>query len=162
MDCQGQGYVHALLSHFIRLSTLLDAVGNLTEGEYEPKPFTDDDVDIAITVSLELSKSAPCPDTFFSTAVSVVLTSTSCVADGELPSILRSVVNDATTWLARLTVCFQVVGHEIAGIAVRVGASVKHIKVGDRVGVGAQSGSCQRCDDCDAHREPYCTGGYAH
>lgn len=31
-----------------------------------------------------------------------------------------------------------VVGHEIVGKAVRVGRGVQHIKVGDRVGVGAQ------------------------
>jgi alcohol dehydrogenase (NADP+) len=43
-----------------------------------------------------------------------------------------------------------VVGHEIIGKAVRVGNEVKHIKVGDRVGVGAQSDSClQRKGDCD-------------
>ncbi|KAF2150024.1 zinc-binding alcohol dehydrogenase [Myriangium duriaei CBS 260.36] len=45
-----------------------------------------------------------------------------------------------------------IVGHEIVGKAVRVGKDVKHIKVGDRVGVGAQSGSCQNqkgdCEGC--------------
>lgn len=44
-----------------------------------------------------------------------------------------------------------VVGHEIIGKAVRVGKEVKHVKVGDRVGVGAQSGSCQnQKGDCVA------------
>lgn len=44
-----------------------------------------------------------------------------------------------------------VVGHEIIGKAVRVGKDVKHVKVGDRVGVGAQSGSCQnQKGDCEA------------
>ncbi|KAB5514937.1 chaperonin 10-like protein [Coniochaeta sp. 2T2.1] len=35
-----------------------------------------------------------------------------------------------------------VVGHEIVGIAERVGTDVHHIRVGDRVGVGAQSDAC--------------------
>lgn len=51
----------------------------------------------------------------------------------------------------------QVVGHEIVGVAVRVGADVKHVKVGDRVGVGAQSDSCGKCGECAAEREPYCS-----
>jgi alcohol dehydrogenase (NADP+) len=47
-------------------------------------------------------------------------------------------------------------GHEIVGEAVRVGSKVKDIKVGDRVGVGAQAGSCQnQRGDCEA-----CADGY--
>ncbi|KAJ5289308.1 uncharacterized protein N7443_009561 [Penicillium atrosanguineum] len=44
------------------------------------------------------------------------------------------------------------VGHEIVGTAVRVGSqAVGDIKIGDRVGVGAQSGACLNKDgDCDA------------
>lgn len=44
------------------------------------------------------------------------------------------------------------VGHEILGEAVRVGSkAVGNIKVGDRVGVGAQSGACLNKDgDCEA------------
>jgi D-arabinose 1-dehydrogenase-like Zn-dependent alcohol dehydrogenase len=44
------------------------------------------------------------------------------------------------------------VGHEVVGIAVRVGSKAEgNIKVGDRVGVGAQSGSCLNVDgDCEA------------
>lgn len=53
----------------------------------------------------------------------------------------------------------QVVGHEIVGIAVRVGSQVKHVKVGDMVGVGAQNDSCLECTQCKAHREPYCDQG---
>lgn len=48
------------------------------------------------------------------------------------------------------------VGHEIVGKAVRVGKNVKHVKVGDRVGVGAQSDSCGKCADCQNGREPNC------
>jgi D-arabinose 1-dehydrogenase-like Zn-dependent alcohol dehydrogenase len=50
----------------------------------------------------------------------------------------------------------QVVGHEIVGVALRVGSAVTHVKVGDRVGVGAQSDSCRTCDECRAGREAYC------
>lgn len=47
------------------------------------------------------------------------------------------------------------VGHEIIGKAVKVGKNVKHVKVGDRVGVGAQSGSCQEadCPECSSQNE---------
>lgn len=52
------------------------------------------------------------------------------------------------------------VGHEIAGVAVKVGKNVKHIKVGDRCGVGAQSSSCMDCEECsDLHEPQYCTKG---
>jgi len=52
------------------------------------------------------------------------------------------------------------VGHEIVGHAVRVGSKVKDIKVGDRVGVGAQSYACHnRNGDCEACADdwtPHC------
>ena len=53
------------------------------------------------------------------------------------------------------------VGHEIVGTAVRVGSQAEgDIKVGDRVGVGAQSESCQGrkgdCEECSSGREQYC------
>jgi alcohol dehydrogenase (NADP+) len=53
------------------------------------------------------------------------------------------------------------VGHEIVGKAVRVGNNVKNIKVGDRVGVGAQARSCLEpdCYECSAGRPSYCTRG---
>ncbi|KAF3929205.1 hypothetical protein AA313_de0203497 [Arthrobotrys entomopaga] len=49
-----------------------------------------------------------------------------------------------------------VVGHEIVGKAVRVGSKVNHIKVGDRVGVGAQSDSCGECEFCLSGNETVC------
>ncbi|KAK6544498.1 hypothetical protein TWF694_001192 [Orbilia ellipsospora] len=49
-----------------------------------------------------------------------------------------------------------VVGHEIVGRAVRVGSKVNHIKVGDRVGVGAQSDSCGECEFCLSGNETVC------
>lgn len=51
------------------------------------------------------------------------------------------------------------VGHEIAGTAVKVGSNVQHIKVGDRIGVGAQSGSCLDCEECLNGEEHYCSRG---
>ncbi|EXF75055.1 subtilisin Carlsberg [Colletotrichum fioriniae PJ7] len=55
-----------------------------------------------------------------------------------------------------------VVGHEIVGVAVRVGSQAEGgIKVGDIVGVGAQSDSCLSrdgpCDACEVGEENYCT-----
>lgn len=38
--------------------------------------------------------------------------------------------------------------HEITGIATKVGLKVTTIKVGDRVGVGAQISSCFECRPC--------------
>jgi len=49
-----------------------------------------------------------------------------------------------------------VVGHEIVGVAKRVGSQVKGIKVGDRVGVGAQISSCYTCKLCKTDNENYC------
>lgn len=51
----------------------------------------------------------------------------------------------------------QVVGHEIIGHIVKVGSNCSSgLKVGDRVGVGAQSFSCLECDRCKENNEPYC------
>ncbi|EED12604.1 zinc-binding alcohol dehydrogenase, putative [Talaromyces stipitatus ATCC 10500] len=53
------------------------------------------------------------------------------------------------------------VGHEIVGIVVRVGSKAEGgIKIGDRVGVGAQGESCLGrkgpCEDCASGNERYC------
>ncbi|KAL9075476.1 MAG: hypothetical protein Q9161_001548 [Pseudevernia consocians] len=51
------------------------------------------------------------------------------------------------------------VGHEVVGTAVKVGSKVeKGIKVGDRVGVGAQSSSCLKpeCEECASGMENHC------
>ncbi|KAF8191215.1 NADPH-dependent alcohol dehydrogenase [Pholiota molesta] len=47
-------------------------------------------------------------------------------------------------------------GHEIAGYVVRVGPKVTSIKVGDRVGVGAQVCACMKCHLCTSDNEQYC------
>ncbi|KAM3537958.1 hypothetical protein ARSEF1564_009121 [Beauveria bassiana] len=58
-----------------------------------------------------------------------------------------------------------VVGHEIVGVAVRIGSKVEGgIKVGDIVSVGAQSDSClgrgkKKCAPCEENEEPYCVNG---
>ena len=54
------------------------------------------------------------------------------------------------------------VGHEIVGKAVRVGSKAEGgIKVGDRVGVGAQSASCLKpeCEQCADNNENFCQIG---
>lgn len=45
---------------------------------------------------------------------------------------------------------------EIVGTALRIGPKVTLIKVGERVGVGAQSYSCLDCRQCKANNETYC------
>ncbi|CCH58072.1 hypothetical protein TBLA_0A02730 [Henningerozyma blattae CBS 6284] len=51
----------------------------------------------------------------------------------------------------------QIVGHEIIGHIVKLGPNCdKSWKIGQRVGVGAQSGSCLNCDRCETQNEPYC------
>ncbi|OWB81180.1 oxidoreductase activity protein [[Candida] boidinii] len=50
-------------------------------------------------------------------------------------------------------------GHEIIGKVVRVGDGVKKLKVGDRVGVGAQCDSCGECVRCSSHHENNCKEG---
>lgn len=48
------------------------------------------------------------------------------------------------------------VGHEIVGKAIKVGPKVKTVKVGDRVGVGAQISACLECKLCKNDNENYC------
>ncbi|CAO3640809.1 unnamed protein product [Cunninghamella echinulata] len=50
-----------------------------------------------------------------------------------------------------------VVGHEIVGVCTRVGANVTRFKVGDRIGVGAQSASCGECKQCENDHENICS-----
>lgn len=57
-----------------------------------------------------------------------------------------------------LTAPFCVTGHEIVGKVVQVGPEVTEFKVGQRVGVGAQSGSCLKCELCKSGNEQYCPG----
>ncbi|XP_012838477.1 PREDICTED: LOW QUALITY PROTEIN: 8-hydroxygeraniol dehydrogenase-like [Erythranthe guttata] len=47
-------------------------------------------------------------------------------------------------------------GHEIVGVVTEVGAKVKKVKVGDKVGVGCLVGSCGDCGQCNSDLENYC------
>ncbi|WOO80960.1 NADP-dependent alcohol dehydrogenase 6 [Vanrija pseudolonga] len=51
---------------------------------------------------------------------------------------------------------FVVTGHEVVGRVVEVGSAVTQFKVGQRVGVGAQVGSCGNCKWCKNDNENYC------
>ncbi|MGW6504104.1 NAD(P)-dependent alcohol dehydrogenase [Nonomuraea angiospora] len=53
----------------------------------------------------------------------------------------------------------QVVGHEIVGHVAEIGSAVTRHKVGDRVGVGCESGSCGECEQCRKGQEVYCLNG---
>ncbi|XVE86607.1 hypothetical protein DITRI_Ditri18aG0047600 [Diplodiscus trichospermus] len=47
-------------------------------------------------------------------------------------------------------------GHEIVGVATKVGNNVTKFKVGDRVAVGVMVGSCKTCECCQQDLENYC------
>ncbi|HYP73489.1 MAG TPA: NAD(P)-dependent alcohol dehydrogenase [Microbacterium sp.] len=53
----------------------------------------------------------------------------------------------------------QVVGHEIVGEVVEIGAEVTGHAIGDRVGVGCMVNSCRECENCRAGMENYCLKG---
>lgn len=53
-----------------------------------------------------------------------------------------------------------VAGHEIIGQIQAIGPAVKHLKIGDLVGVGCIIGSCQACPSCQSNLEQYCDKGY--
>ena len=55
----------------------------------------------------------------------------------------------------------QVLGHEIIGRVVKVGPKCHTgIKIGDRVGVGAQALACLQCERCKSDNEQYCTNDH--
>ena len=116
-----------------------DATSPLTFTTFEPKPFTDTDIEIKVS---------------------------HCGICGTDIHTLRS------GWGPSDYPC--VVGHEIIGHITRIGSNVpnlqsspasREIKLGDRVGIGAQSMSCLRpeCEACADGKENYCshmTGTY--
>jgi alcohol dehydrogenase (NADP+) len=119
--------------------------------EFEPKPFEGYDVDIKIEY---------------------------CGVCGSDLHTLRSgwVCSPVPSIYFHCLTCFQgptmypcIVGHEIVGKAVRVGAKVTTVNVGDTVGVGANAWSCGECHSCLTDNEQYCvsstsalTGTKAH
>ncbi len=50
----------------------------------------------------------------------------------------------------------MVPGHEIVGTVSAMGASVKHLKAGQRVGIGWQCSSCMTCEWCISGKENLC------
>lgn len=110
-----------------------DSKSPLTYTTFTPKPFTPTDIEIRIT---------------------------HCGICGTDVHTLRS------GWAPTDYPC--VAGHEIIGIVERIGTAVptlpssvasRSIKVGDRVGIGAQSMSCLKadCEACADGQESYCT-----
>lgn len=52
-------------------------------------------------------------------------------------------------------------GHEIVGTVEKVGAEVRDLRPGQRVGVGWQAGSCGRCEWCKSGEENVCADNVA-
>ena len=50
-----------------------------------------------------------------------------------------------------------VLGHEVIGRVTAVGATAKGLQVGQRVGVGWNSGSCMHCRQCKSGQQHLCT-----
>jgi len=50
-------------------------------------------------------------------------------------------------------------GHEVAGVAVKVGSNVKDVKVGDHIGVGYFVDTCFNCEYCENNDEVNCING---
>ena len=77
------------------------------------------------------------------------------VVEGELPSVTRPIVP----------------GHEVVGTVEALGAGVRHVKEGDRVGIAWLQATCRTCEFCRTGRENLCSqamftgyhvhGGYA-
>lgn len=121
------------------------AQGKMVWKEYEPKPWEETDVDIKIT------HSGICGSDLHTLRSGWV----------SWQPCIRSGVNKVNVTSQRESPYPVVVGHEIVGVAVRVGSKAENgIKVGDVVGVGAQSDSCQgrdgACDACHSQSENYC------
>lgn len=51
-------------------------------------------------------------------------------------------------------------GHEIIGHVQELGDNIKHLKKGDRVGIGWQRSSCLQCEQCLAGHENLCSLAY--
>jgi len=77
------------------------------------------------------------------------------IVEGDLPQAKRPIIP----------------GHETVGMVDKVGAGVRSVKEGDRVGIAWLQNTCRECEFCRSHRENLCTkavfsgyhldGGYA-
>lgn len=98
---------------------------------YEPKKFTDHDVDI------EVECCGICASELFSLKNEWSSAPLACLSSSYGPKS-------------------QVVGHEVIGRVVKVGSKVTLAKLGQRVGLGAQASSCMQCPRCSSDNEQYC------
>jgi len=77
------------------------------------------------------------------------------IVEGDLPPVKRPIIP----------------GHETVGVVDKIGAGVRSVKEGDRVGIAWLQGTCGQCEFCRSGRENLCTrasfsgyhmdGGYA-
>lgn len=123
------------------------AEGNMVWKEFTPKAWEETDIDIKIT------HSGICGSDLHTLRSGWV-----CLFS---PTFI---LTSETKLLQGPTMYPCCVGHEIVGIAVRVGSKAEGgIKVGDRVGVGAQNDSCLGrkgdCEECASGMEQYCKHG---
>ncbi|BGP29298.1 hypothetical protein JCM10296v2_001036 [Rhodotorula toruloides] len=72
--------------------------------------------------------------------------------------ICGSCIHTLTNGWPRPTSYPCIAGHEVVGTIVRAGSRTSH-KVGTRVGVGAQGGSCLECDFCKQGLQQHCDKG---
>lgn len=100
---------------------------------YEPKPMSDFDVDIEIEC---------------------------CgICGSELHALQNNWSDEPLACSsAKIGPKSQVVGHEIVGHVVNVGNKVTKFHKGERVAMGAQCGSCMKCNRCINGYEQFCTG----
>ena len=67
---------------------------------------------------------------------------------------------DLEPWLSGEPYNPAICGHEWMGEVSAVPADVKHVREGDRVGIGI-AGACGRCDACRAGHSAYCEPAFA-
>ncbi|RMZ03523.1 hypothetical protein D0860_06768 [Hortaea werneckii] len=115
--------------------------GRMSWGEFKVKPFEDDDIDVSGASLATHCGAGP-------------IEVSHCGVCGSDLHVLSSGWGPAPYPI--------VVGHEIVGKVLKVGANVKHVTVGDRVGVGAQVKSCLRddCPACGHHEENHCANDF--
>lgn len=121
----------------------LAAQGNLRWEEFTPKEWTEEDIQMDVSACIS-GLHRPLQSYIYTLHLQVLACGV-CASDLHT---LRSGwgPSDYPT----------VVGHEIVGKVTRVGKNIKHIRIGQRVGVGAQSDSCRHCKQCKAGLESYC------